>query len=773
ASLVLPAVGGKSPAMCACEAGDEHLAEWLIAEGVPADLRDEAGRSVLHYAASSALPQLTSWLLGKQNLSPNSPANDGSTALAVAVSGVLPAAVVVAQQLLEAAALADSADSKGRVPLHKACEAGNDRCVRLLLGFGKAKTAGAVDAEGQTPYTVGRRSGLPEATLQRLAAAQHEGALGAGEGKLGAGDESASRTGPQQPGETAAEAEKRELRARKAATSAEASWQTWRSMRPRRDAEDQIPWDQLVAEGGPLSSTEDFYAFDRDLLDTSYGTPKGVGSSERSAWNRASGSGSAFVWTRLPAALPGLGLESSREQLVEGLCPGGRVSEPSSRGGDRNRPTANLRHLAFRPSENVPSLNGPEFESTQPGKWQWQCHGGGQLLRLRRSREVIAVPWRAALTESQTAIPVLVGQEGGVEAKEFLMRRLEVSQEELVRERSRSEMLSAELHEARVECRAPLQKSEEVASASRAADAADSLEVNRLRAELASRDRELLAAATSRRRFAEHAEQVAAALRTKLSELEASLCSPPSPSSASRTPSPVPRLAERTGSRTLSPAQSGGSQPVPDAPSRRLPGFSGSREDLQIWEPAQMQAVMRELFLRHDVKACGYLSWKSREAMAFLCELFAMHDSPLPKLPDAVFLTIYNEVMAEGGHSTEGSEVEGLGVCVEGLGVAEMCDFAKRVRDFVLTSRGLLGETLEQQKLGVAAAPRRSSASAVIVTSSDLLKEQSASLVRSELEGGGDRPRDGRGYALHRGEDGGYRAEQSRGEELACDEGEV
>jgi len=82
ASLVLLAPGGRSAAMCACEAGDEALAEWLIKEGVPADPRDDAQRTVLFYAAKHAMPKLTAWLLEKQNLPPGDKASDGSTPLA-------------------------------------------------------------------------------------------------------------------------------------------------------------------------------------------------------------------------------------------------------------------------------------------------------------------------------------------------------------------------------------------------------------------------------------------------------------------------------------------------------------------------------------------------------------------------------------------------------------------------------------------------------------------------------------------------------------------
>merc|ERR1712216_312298 len=101
ASLVQRAPGGRSAAMCACEGPDEALAEWLIVEGVPVDLRDDAGRTVLHYAAKAALPQLVGWLVGKQKQTPGERATDGSTPLMSTASSHVEANVVVVQQLLD------------------------------------------------------------------------------------------------------------------------------------------------------------------------------------------------------------------------------------------------------------------------------------------------------------------------------------------------------------------------------------------------------------------------------------------------------------------------------------------------------------------------------------------------------------------------------------------------------------------------------------------------------------------------------------------------
>jgi len=219
ASLVQPAPGGRSAAMCACEANEGALAQWLISEGVPADLEDDAGRTVLFYAAQAALPQLTGWLVAKQHLPPGGRAADGSTPLAAAAGSGLSNASLVVQRLLDAKASANQADREGNTPLHAACEAGDDQCVQLLLGPGRARTD-TVDAQGRSPAELARLSNMPSATVRKLISSSGASAAEDGGGR-------------QQPGETVREAEKRELREQKAKLSNESSWRTWRSMHPR------------------------------------------------------------------------------------------------------------------------------------------------------------------------------------------------------------------------------------------------------------------------------------------------------------------------------------------------------------------------------------------------------------------------------------------------------------------------------------------------------------------------------------------------------------
>jgi len=221
ASLVARAPGGRTPAMLACEAPNETLAEWLIVEGVPADLKDDLGRTVLFYAAQAALPQFVSWLIGKQHLSANEQATDKSTPLVVACGTRAASAVVVAQQLLEAHASANSADSNGRTPLIVACEVGDDKCARLLLSTGKAEID-LVDAGGRAPVDFARDAAMPEATLRRLALPDRDPA-------------EANNAEKQRPGETAEDAAKRQHRARKAAAPQDThDWTAWRTMHPRR-----------------------------------------------------------------------------------------------------------------------------------------------------------------------------------------------------------------------------------------------------------------------------------------------------------------------------------------------------------------------------------------------------------------------------------------------------------------------------------------------------------------------------------------------------------
>lgn len=227
-----------------------------------------------------------------------------------------------------------------------------------------------------------------------------------------------------------------------------------------------------------------------------------------------------------------------------------------------------------------------------------------------------------------------------------------------------------------------------------------------LRAELAKRDRELLAASAARRRSADSSERAAAALRAKLSELEAVVAATPSASSRASSPhrsdagSPVfCSLADRSIQTDLEavsistasdmdplnlPPKAGGSTSSAP-PHRRLP-LTPTRQDIDIWDPEHMKAVISELFQMHDVGRCGNLVWKNGEVMKFLNDFFERHDSPPPRLPSAVFSNIYNQVKIESGHTE-----------IDGLNVVEIHDFCKRIHDLYMTNRGLRGEMRERR----------------------------------------------------------------------------
>merc|ERR1712203_1090816 len=69
-----------------------------------------------------------------------------------------------------------------------------------------------------------------------------------------------------------------------------------------------------------------------------------------------------------------------------------------------------------------------------------------------------------------------------------------------------------------------------------AGDESAAEQILQLRAQLAQRDRELVAVATARHRAAKQSEHVVAALRAKLCELEAAVAACSNPSSAASSP---------------------------------------------------------------------------------------------------------------------------------------------------------------------------------------------------------------------------------------------
>lgn len=251
ASLVLKAPAGRSAAMCACEAKEEDLAEWLVAEGVPVDLVDDSGRTVLFYAAIAGLPQLTGWLLSKKHIDVNTADVGGYTPLMAAATG---GNAAVLQQLLEAKAKANQVDELGKNALMNCCQAGHAQCIKLLLNHPGIKKA-AVDRTGLSALDFARSAGLPAATLA------HFRSRGVPELPLGEND-----------GEFEKDPVKREQRLKKAEHSDASHWRTWRRAAPRAsvyskarvgagvgalesDEEGEIPDIQIQEEGPSVENT--------------------------------------------------------------------------------------------------------------------------------------------------------------------------------------------------------------------------------------------------------------------------------------------------------------------------------------------------------------------------------------------------------------------------------------------------------------------------------------------------------------------------------------
>jgi len=108
------------------------------------------------------------------------------------------------------------------------------------------------------------------------------------------------------------------------------------------------------------------------------------------------------------------------------------------------------------------------------------------------------------------------------------------------------------------------------------------------------------------------------------------------------------------------------------APPLRISHCWTSKE-LEAWNPEHIKEVIEELFQKHDVQKKGYLSWEKHEVMPFVEDFFQAHGCSMPDLPTAVFSTAYHEVKLDTAPQDSG-----------GLNVDQMCDFAKRVYDYIL-----------------------------------------------------------------------------------------
>lgn len=166
---------------------------------------------------------------------------------------------------------------------------------------------------------------------------------------------------------------------------------------------------------------------------------------------------------------------------------------------------------------------------------------------------------------------------------------------------------------------------------------------------------------------------------------------PPVPGSGKRL-SAVPGLGGTDQPRSRFGSQAGshiGSQ-RPSISGQWLMNPVEQVNDTKMWDKDHMREVVQDMFPRHDLDNSGCIAWKSGEAMSFLQEFFELHSMPPPKLPSAVFATLYNQVRMHRDVPEER----------EGLDPDEMIEFATKVHEFIY--KNLKGEMKDiRRKSGV------------------------------------------------------------------------
>ncbi|CAK9009967.1 unnamed protein product [Durusdinium trenchii] len=270
-----------------------------------------------------------------------------------------------------------------------------------------------------------------------------------------------------------------------------------------------------------------------------------------------------------------------------------------------------------------------------------------------------------------------------------LARRLDLCQEELARERSRSEELAAALHEARLK--------------------AEDGEVQTLRQQLQSRDRELLAACPdmywTEKNEADRSTPKHTVLRLTS---QAHIATTRTPSASSQASSPRRGASSAADRQVAAKRVSNGFGPSTvesdsklhvaevccDLESERQTHRQDLRQSIQRWraddigvqdlEPSEnRQALAQHFFEKFDATGRGTLSWKNGEVISCLGDLLQAAGIPSPNLSASSLFAIYSEVKASTSHDGDG------------LDLAQMCQFAQKVSELALVGNEEVTECSE------------------------------------------------------------------------------
>jgi len=109
-----------------------------------------------------------------------------------------------------------------------------------------------------------------------------------------------------------------------------------------------------------------------------------------------------------------------------------------------------------------------------------------------------------------------------------------------------------------------------------------------------------------------------------------------------------------------------------------------------MWDPAHVAMVTKKLFRKHDIDRTGRIDWASGEAKKFLEEFFWLHKQPPPKIPNAPFQSLYDQVKSENEGYGNGDNDDD-----KGLNMEEMTAFAIKVHQFVYKQ---LGKEMRMQR---------------------------------------------------------------------------